>query len=484
LSDQTHGGRFEYEINKVKLNQFIAFSLILVAQARLKTAQAQSTDVDVRALLQRVEELEQKLKIQERKQELNDEAATEKAKTAATVSIGAGGFQVRSSDTNFLLKLRGYVQFDGRFFPDDVPTGNRNDTFLVRRLRPIFEGTVAERFDYRLMLDFPSGSPTSAGNNGLVQDAYLNTRIYPWLQVQVGKFKEPVGLERLQSGANLLFIERNYPTQILPNRDVGVQLQGDLFEGGLRYEVGVFNGVANGGSGDNEQADDEKDFAARLFATPFVNTDNDWLRGLGFGAAATTGKQTGALRSFATAGQQTFFSYLSGAGTVVAPNVAADGNIWRISPQAYYYVGPFGILAEYAYASQEITQTAGATLASDTLNNTAWQVAASWFLTGEDNSFKAVTPKSPFKFGGKGWGAVELSARYGELDVDDDSFPIFANPATSATKAASWGGGVNWHLNRNVKLTLNYEQTDFTGGTSPFLSNGEKVILTRAQFSF
>jgi phosphate-selective porin OprO/OprP len=468
----------------VKLNQLIVASLVLATQGGVEEIRAQSADVDVQALLQRVEELEQKVKIQDRKQELGDEAAAEKAKASASVSIGAGGLQVRSADTNFVLRLRGYVQADARFYPDDASTGTRNDTFLLRRVRPIIEGTVAERFDYRLMLDFPSGSPTSAGNDGLVQDAYLNTRIYPWLQVQVGKFKEPVGLERLQSGANLLFIERNYPTQLVPNRDVGVQLQGDLLAGGLRYEVGVFNGVANGGSGDNEQADDEKDVAARLFATPFVRTDNDWLRGLGFGAAGTIGEQDGVLRTFVTPGQQTFFTYTTGAGTVAAPNVAANGKIWRVSPQAYYYIGPFGILGEYAYSAQEVTQTAGATTISDTLRNKAWQVAASWFVTGEDNSFKAVTPKSPFKFGGTGWGAVELTARYGELDVDDDTFPVFANPATAATKATSWGGGVNWHLNRNVKLSLNYEQTDFTGGTTAFLNNGEKVILTRAQFSF
>lgn len=462
----------------------ITVAVVIGAQLGWSGELAQNQEVDVKALLQRVEELEQKVKVQDRKRELGEEVATEKAKTAATVSIGAGGLQVRSADTNFVFKLRGYVQADARFYPDNASTGVRNDTFLMRRVRPIIEGTVAERFDYRLMLDFPSGSPTSAGNNGLVQDAYLNTRIYPWLQVQVGKFKEPVGLERLQSGANLLFIERNYPTQLVPNRDVGLQLQGDLFAGGLRYEVGVFNGVANGGSGDNEQADDEKDFAARIFATPFVNADNDWLRGLGFGASGTVGEQDGALRSFVTAGQQTFFTYTTGAGTAIAPNVAANGKIWRVSPQAYYYVGPFGILGEYAYSAQEVTQTAGATLTSDTLRNTAWQVAASWFLTGEDNSFKAVTPKNQFKFGGAGWGAIELTARYGELDVDDDTFPIFASAATSATKAKSLGGGVNWHLNRNVKLSLNYEQTDFSGGTSAFLNNGEKVILTRAQFTF
>jgi phosphate-selective porin OprO and OprP len=469
----------------VKLNKLIVASLVLAAQGGVKEIWAQSTEVDVKALLRRVEELEQKVKVQERKRDLTDEAVAEKAKAVAAVSIGAGGLQVRSADSNYLFKVRGYVQADARFYPEDhSPTEARNDTFGLRRVRPIFDGTVAERFDYRIMLDFPSGSPTSAGNNGHVQDAYLNARLYPWLQIQAGKFKEPVGLERLQSGANMLFIERSYPTQLVPNRDVGMQLRGDIWADRLRYEVGVFNGVANGGSGDNEQADDEKDVAARLFATPFVNADHDWSRGFGFGVAGTYGEQGGALRSLVSPGQQTFFSYTTGAGTALAPNVAADGEIWRVSPQAYYYVGPFGVFGEYVVSSQNVAQTAGAVITRDTLRNTAWQVAASWFLTGEENSFKAVTPQRPFKLGAEGWGAFELTARYGELDVDDDTFPIFANPAVAATKATSWGVGVNWHLNRNVKLSLNYDQTDFSGGSSAFLNNGEKAVLARAQFTF
>ena len=114
----------------MKLNKLIAASLVLAAQGGVKTVWAQKPDVDVKALLQRVEELEQKVKIQDRKRELNDEAAADKAKTAAAVSIGAGGLQIRSADTNFVLKLRGYVQADARFYPDDASTGTRNDTFL------------------------------------------------------------------------------------------------------------------------------------------------------------------------------------------------------------------------------------------------------------------------------------------------------------------------------------------------------------------
>ena len=179
----------------------------------------------------KVEELEQELRIVKRQLELDKEAATEKSKTAPVLSAGANGFSFRSADTNFVMKIRGYIQADTRFYPDDAARTVANDTFLLRRVRPIIEGTVWDKFDYRLMLDFGSNLSLSSANDPFVQDAYVNARFFPELQLQAGKFKEPVSIERLQSGANLLFVERGYPTILAPNRDVGVQIQGEVLDG-------------------------------------------------------------------------------------------------------------------------------------------------------------------------------------------------------------------------------------------------------------
>lgn len=432
-------------------------------------------------LLQRIEELEQQVSVLGRKDEIQEEIASEKAKSSTSVSAGPSGFQIRSADTNFVLKIRGYLQADSRWFIDDnLPT---NDTFLLRRVRPIFEGTVFEKYDYRLMLDFGSGVTANNANNAYVQDAYFNARFFPHFQVQAGKFKEPVGLERLQSGANLLFVERSYPTQLLPNRDVGVQVQGDIGEGLLNYALGAFNGVADGGSGDIDRADDEKDLAARIFSHPFKNSELEPLQGLGLGVAGTFGNHAGSLRGFTSPGQQSIFEYHAGTGTNA--NTVADGTVWRISPQAYYYWGPLGILAEYAISSTEARRTGGGVAAAENLQHSAWQVAASYFLTGEDNSFKSVAPRNPFKIGETGTGALELTARVSQLKLDKDSFPVFANPANNASEAFSYAAGLNWHLNRNFKLSLNYEHTDFEGGNANrLLAEGEDVVLTRAQISF
>lgn len=470
---------------EVRLLRWALAGALLGVQAGSVMVRADSRDELINRLSQRLEELEQQVKILQRNRELDAEAAEAKARETPRITAGSHGFSISSADTNFVLKIRGYVQADSRWYIGD--NSAVNDTFLLRRVRPVFEGTVFEKFDYKVMLDFganTSATSNNTSNNGMLQDAYFNARLLPEFQVQAGKFKEPVGLERLQSDANLLFVERGFPTQLVPNRDVGVQVQGNLAEGTLSYAVGVFNGTADGGSNDLEGTDDEKDVAGRVFATPFKNGDVNAARGIGFGLAGTYGKQEGPLRSYVSPGQQRFFSYRTGLGTDAASaNVTADGAHWRLAPQAYYYLGPVGVFGEYVISDQKVRRDAGAQTHS-TVQNTAWQVAASCFVTGEENSFGSVTPRHPFAFHGGGWGALELAARVSELDVDDDAFPTLANPNVSAREAFAWGVGLNWHLNRNFKLSLDYDQTDFKGGNTRYLKQGEKVVLSRGQLSF
>lgn len=436
---------------------------------------------DLRA---KVDDLEQQLKILKRQLELDKETATEKSKTAPVFTAGATGFTFRSADTNFVLKVKGVVQADGRFYIDDQNRSSPNDSFLLRRVRPIFEGTLWDKFDYRLMLDFASGTTATAANVGFTQDAYVNARISPWFQIQAGKFKEPISLDRLQQDTAVVFMERSYTASLAPNRDTGVMLHGDLLENRLTYAFGVFNGVADGGSGDAETADDEKDVAARVFFDPFKNSNVRAIRGLGFGIAGSYGNQEGNTGSVLSAGQQSVFSYNPANVGTNAVTVVADGEHWRLAPQAYYYIGPFGLFGEYIISNQKVRKSFPKDF--QRFQNTAWSVTGSYFLTGEDNGFSQNSnPKHPFKPSEGGWGAVELVARIQHFDADNDIFTLgYANPASSATSETTWGVGINWHLNRNIKLSLNYEDTDFKGGSSPFLLKGEKVVLTRAQLAF
>jgi phosphate-selective porin OprO/OprP len=458
----------------------ILAGLLLIPPVAGVPLRAQQVSNEV--LLKRIEELEQQVKILSRKGELAEEATAEKVRATPTVTLGQSGLQIRSADSNFVMRVGAHLQVDGRFFPNN--SSATDDTFLIRRARPIIEGTVFEKFDYRLMLDVGSGLNANASNVGFLQDGYVNARLLPEFQIQAGKFKEPVGLERLQSDVDYLFTERSYPTQIVPNRDVGVQVHGQLWQNAITYQVGAFNGVTDGGSGDFDTTDDDKDIAARIFVQPFSNTSIDPLRRLGIGLAGTYGHHAGALRGYTSPGQQTIFSYFGGTGTNAV--TSAVGNISRIVPQAYYYYGPFGLLAEYAVSSTEVARTGGGVARQTaTLDHAGWQVAGSYFLTGEEAGFKNPTPLHPFNFHGEGWGAWEVVARVSGLKLDSGTFPLYADPKNNASEAFSYGAGLNWHLNRNVKITADYEHTNFKGGQSnPTLKEDEDVIMTRAQIAF
>ncbi len=449
------------------------------------------SDEDAQALIRRINELEQEVKILQRNREVDADTAKEKAKDTATISLGATGLVARSADSNFTMIVHGYVQADDRTY-----FGNKStpDTFLLRRVRPIVEGTVWDKFNYRLMLDLASGNITgsTANNVNILDDAYVNARLWDQAQVQVGKYKSPVGLERLQSTADLFFVETGFATELTPNYDLGAMVHNDYFNTPIGYAVGIFDGAADNASGDAD-ADEGKDLVGRLFLQPFLNKNTAWLKNLGFGVAGSYGLHNapGSPTAYKTPGQQTFFTY--------ATNQVSGGTQYRIDPQAYYFWGPFGVQGEWILSSQEFKHvpTAGAPAVApfQRFNNTAWQVEASYFLTGEENSFKAtslkhVTPWHRFSPGDGGWGAFEVVARVQQLTLDENSFsgPVgtFATKG-SAQQATAWGGGLNWYLNENLKLNLDYESTTYHGGTAlagSVTSRPEHVILSRVQFAF
>ncbi|MBI4388029.1 MAG: porin, partial [Candidatus Omnitrophica bacterium] len=385
-------------------------------------AQTEALAVKNKTLDERLVELEQEIRILKRLRELDQETADKKVKETPIVSANEkDGFSIKSPDKQFQLKLKGYAQADARFFKLGS-SGLATDQFLLRRVRPYLEGTLSNYVDFRLMPDF-------GGGTAALQDAYIDLKYSPELKLRAGKFKAPVGLERLQSATDLRFVERAYPTSLAPNRDVGAQLFGDLWNGSVSYAAGIFNGVIDGGSSDGD-SNDGKDFAGRIFVKPFKNTDLYNLQELGLGAAGTYGRQSGTvaspnLPSFKSDGQQTFFSYRSTGA--VATTTIADGIRTRFSPQATFYSGPFGFLGEYVLSSQQVQRANASTKAE----NRAWQAAISYVLTGEKASYKGVSPKKPFDLSKNQWGAFELKARYGELQVDEKLFPTFADPAKS-----------------------------------------------------
>src|SRR5689334_21340769 len=91
------------------------------------------------------DEQEQRIKMLERRLELQEEASS--ASSHSGVKANSNGFVIQSTDDRNTIRFRGVVQLDGRWFSGGIDTTN-SDTWLLRRVRPTFEGTVNGIYDF------------------------------------------------------------------------------------------------------------------------------------------------------------------------------------------------------------------------------------------------------------------------------------------------------------------------------------------------
>jgi len=445
----------------------------------------------------RLNQVEQLARIAARKQELQEEqeAARKEASRGADTTVRASaddkGFSLQSGDGDYSIRIRALVQADGRFFLNDDAL-KANDTFLLRRFRPSLQGTLFSLVDYNLLPEF-------AGSAVQILDAYADVRPWSWLRLRFGKYKAPIGLERLQADADLPLLERALDSNLSSTRDVGVQLWGDVAGGIAQYSVAVLNGAVDGTSPDTD-INHAKDLAARIFFQPFRAEPLRELGSLGVGLAVEVGNRKGRLPSstaaavtglpvLRTAGQNTFFQYYapandtSGATTTFTHELAT-----HINPQLYYYFDNLGLLAEYVQLRQGVQRGNVTT----TLVHHAAHATFSYAFNGREG-FEGVTPVATFDRARGAIGAFEIAVRWAWLKLDPATFgdPVstaYADPSRSASSARAWTGGLTWIPRRSFRLGVNYERTTFVGGAGTTTAvtdrKAESVVIGRAQINF
>ncbi len=406
--------------------------------------------------------------------------------------VGPDGIPVETTSVTeegaFKFRIGALLQPQSRNFLD---TPDATSTFLMRRARLNLEGNVFSSFDWKLQADLQTNGVDNTTST-TVQDAYIGAKGFDWLQLRVGKMKSPIGVERWQSAHARWFTDLITTTYLVPNRTVGAMLWGNVGDGLGEYYAGLFNGAPDGGSSNvSSSGQDTKDFEARLAVTPFAKSSLVPLKKLTAGAGVTYAPQLNGLGTYATANQQSFFRYRSSTINATASN---PGEQNRFVPNLQYFWGPFGLYAEAAWSTVGVSGTTSSTKSvakktnvvdskgktigtftttsnvtttqrqSADLTNFGWQIAASYMLTGEENSFRAISPRRKFSPSTGGWGALQITARVGQLEVDTSAFPVYADPNTQARQSTTFGTGLNWILNDNTKLTLQYDFTSFLGG--------------------
>jgi phosphate-selective porin OprO/OprP len=266
--------------------------------------------------------------------------------------------------------------------------------------------------------------------------------------------------------------------------------------------------VRDNANGDiQSMIDNNYTFMGDAYVNPFKKSDIKALQGFGFGVTGSVGNRgdtrtaaNAPLATYVTPGQTSLLTYNTTAATGQTITESEDGPAYRLAPVIYYYNGPFGGYADFALSSVRALRTvtgAGAGVTGSrtaTLQNYAWQVVASYLLTGEDATYDGVKPRTNFNVRKGTWGAFQVMARYGELTLDDTYFTSTGKSTDVTGAFASQGPrvvhdigvGLDWYLNSNIKAQFEYDYDSYSGGSWPVTPENEdqNVFITQFQLAF
>ncbi len=474
------------------------------------------------------------------------------SKTAVTpvVKEKDGAFTLESANGRNSIQLTGRMHLDYRSIDNDglsannagdidKDTGSGASQYELRRARLGVKGKFAKYFNYEVVGNLP-GTAT-------IDVAYLDFAKYDQVQLRVGKFKQPFGLEQLTSSNNIDFLERSYVDQTAPAKKLGAMIFGEP-KPGLTYAGSAFqmNDV------ENDSKSEDMSFAGRgtlNFAELVGNKDAIFHIGL---AGYNTNSSIRPTSSSASGGSQTtagtFLSYrtpgrglsnifraqiqgdnVGGAAVVSATSDAtAEIDSKALGLEGIVAYNSFKLQGEFTKGENRASFKDGTALMS--LDNEAWYGEALWLLTGEKYSgsykkgaFGSIKPMKDFDLDNfSGLGAWELGLRYEQFDISDTirsgsglangsryqgtlncngTSSSSANSASTSTAASGCSSGahtvtagIKWILNPNVMVKGAFSRTTYDDAWAHYDvgSNGananrmkyEDIFSIRGQFTF
>ncbi|MFC1706196.1 OprO/OprP family phosphate-selective porin [Planctomycetota bacterium] len=349
--------------------------------------------------------------------------------------------------------IHGRVHLDYHLHSDQHhPT---DDTFLFRRARIGSKGFLFRYLGYAVDADFSAGATPAAGaaaaqgatpGKTKLKNAFVNLQRWKTLQLKLGHFKTPMGLEALNGGPNLNFAERPMVFGTLGiDRDMGAMLHGDLTY--ASYQLALLGGQ-DVNTRDNS---DDKDVVARVQLSPFSQESSaDWREVL-LGASFSTGHRRDFIPEFETQ-----------AGTEwLAPNVTGQqGQVSRAGGELFVTEKTLRLQAEYLYMRVADLSVRGR---SFDLSVHGWYVDLGYMLTGETRRFnKRLIPLANLDLEQGGFGALEAAVRFERLDVES----AFARAATRGTgEVDSFSLGLSWYPNPYLRVMAGYQRVMFSEDT-------------------
>jgi len=256
-------------------------------------------------------------------------------------------------------------------------------------------------------------------------------------RIQIGKMKEPISMERTMGMVFEQVMERPmHLDALLPSRNTGISIGDLIARKYMTWRVGVysrfFEHSGRTWSGANRQ------IVGRITAVPYEEKRQQRLFHLG---AAYRYEDIRQKKIRYDVGPEQYFvdDWLD-----TGEFLADASNTLNI--EMSYLDGPLWLASEFTATAVDAPQSGDPVFKG-------YHVVANYFITGEHRGYnyrrgtvRRITPVLDFTNGG--WGAVEVSARYSYMDLDDQAIHGGEMDITSV--------GVIWHPRRDVQFHMQW----------------------------
>jgi phosphate-selective porin OprO/OprP len=383
-----------------------------------------------------------------------------------------GGLTVKTDDGRFEFKLGGRFHIDGYVFDGceaggtDCPSGTTLGGMFLRRGYITASGKL---YGWKFKSEFDPAASASAQSTW--REAWVSTEALGG-EIIIGQFKPFRSMEELTSSNEILMMERPYSSASSLYGGGSRQFQVGVgykmpFSMGL-WAIGAHNLHAIGAA-----ANEGLGASTRLTFLPIASERSNLHFGLVYGIDNANRTGPGVYPTgFGTVGPgAATLAGRTGTNQVTSPTVAmgtaAAGesqDTWSVEAAGAF--GPAFFQAEYAASTLN-----GGDVQAD-MDVTSYYVQGSYFVTGETKPYKKDrgTFGTPKPLGENG--AWEITARYDTIENSD----LATEPEVTQTTV-----GLNWYLNPNVRLMLNYSM----GEAETVAGDAElNAIALRTQLSF
>jgi phosphate-selective porin OprO/OprP len=376
-----------------------------------------------------------------------------------------GGIHWGIQDDEFTFGVRAMVDLDARIYAGQKQEFTNSGVFNPRT-RFYFEGNLTKPIQYEFSFQETYTTPN-------LLDSYVNYHMCDEVQFRIGRFKDPFTYEWY--GVHIwdfLSPERSlFATNFEGQRRFGLMFWGSLFENRLEYAVGSFDGQRNSFTEFNSS----QDVMAFLDFRPFAPETDFFLRNLHIGGSVDAGSENNPLTPAVLFTSQPPGAATLGEGGASVPFLAFNPSVREQGAKALwelhlaYYYGGLSLLGAWDSGYQSYALPLARPVH---VPISGYFIQAGYLLTGETiNDRTLIDPLRPFdlRHGHFGLGAVEVTARYSQLDLGGQVFSGgLADPKLWTNHAKLVDVGCNWYLNKFVKVYFDWEHAMFG---SPVFSN-------------